>query len=113
MSRESTQFKPGQIADPRGRPKGSRHRLSEKFLADLVEHWDENGPTALARALADDPAAYCRVVASLLPKQSEKIENPLHGLSEHELDALERHLEDLRRAAIAGAVDQGPDGSGE
>jgi hypothetical protein len=62
--------------------------------------------------LAEDPAAFCRIVASLLPKQSEKIANPLDGLNADELDALERHLEDLRRAASArageaGGVDEG------
>jgi hypothetical protein len=29
-------FLPGQSGNPRGRPKGSRHKLSEAFLADLA-----------------------------------------------------------------------------
>src|SRR4051794_36398427 len=77
---EMSKFQPGQSGNPRGRPKGSRHRLSEKFLANLSDLWDEEGEAALRLCLVEDPAAFCRIVASLLPKQSEKIENPLDGL---------------------------------
>ena len=35
-------FKPGQSGNPRGRPKGSRHKLSERFFAELCEDWEEN-----------------------------------------------------------------------
>jgi hypothetical protein len=30
-------FRPGQSGNPRGRPKGSRHKLSEQFLAESRE----------------------------------------------------------------------------
>jgi Family of unknown function (DUF5681) len=69
---EATRFQPGQSGNPRGRPKGSRHRLSEKFFAKLATHFETNGKAMLDAALAESPAAYMRVVASLLPKQAQE-----------------------------------------
>jgi hypothetical protein len=34
---EATRFQPGQPGNPKGRPKGSRHRLSEAALRALCE----------------------------------------------------------------------------
>ena len=105
-------FLPGQSGNPRGRRKGSRHKLSEAFLADLAEDWDANGieaprrlRTSISRARAcsdgrrartQDPAAYVRVVASLLPKQTEKLANPLADLTDDELDKLDAFLATIR-----------------
>ena len=61
-------FKPGQSGNPAGRPKGSRQKLAESFLADLAAHWSLNGKTALQAAYEKNPVEYVRVVASLLPK---------------------------------------------
>ena len=62
------QFKPGQSGNPAGRPKGSRQKLAESFLADLAAHWSLNGKDALEEAYKKNPVEYVRVVASLLPK---------------------------------------------
>ena len=51
-----------------GRPRGSRSKLSEDFLRDLHASWEKHGVSALDRAVALDPVAYIRVVASILPK---------------------------------------------
>lgn len=61
-------WKPGQSGNPAGRPVGSRNKLSEKFFADLAEHWQANGEAAMDATLEKDPAAYVRIVASLMPK---------------------------------------------
>ena len=62
------EFKPGKSGNPAGRPVGSRNKLSDKFCADLLEHWQEHGVEAMDAALKKDPAAYVRVVASMVPK---------------------------------------------
>jgi hypothetical protein len=51
-----------------GRPKGSRNKLGEAFLEDLRDAWNEHGASALQRCAEDDPAAFCKIIASLLPK---------------------------------------------
>jgi hypothetical protein len=64
-------WKPGQSGNPKGRPQGSRNKLSEDFLADLHESWLAFGKPALMTAAWTDPVAYVRVVASLMPKELE------------------------------------------
>jgi hypothetical protein len=44
---------------------GSRNRLSEASLADLLEDWAKHGAAAIERVRQDNPVAYLNVVASL------------------------------------------------
>jgi Family of unknown function (DUF5681) len=64
-------WKPGQSGNPKGRPQGSRNKLSEDFLADLYESWLALGKAALVTAAWTDPVAYVRLVASLMPRELE------------------------------------------
>ena len=61
-----TQFKPSNKLG--GRPKGSRDRLTSAFIDALAEDFEANGTTAIERCREGDPAAYLRLVASLVPK---------------------------------------------
>lgn len=61
-------FQAGNVANPLGRPKGSRNRFAEAFVADFLSDWEEHGAKALADCRACDPAAYLKVAATLLPK---------------------------------------------
>jgi hypothetical protein len=80
------QFLQGTTGNPNGRPAGSRNKLGEQFVDDLYAHWQEHGKAALDGCLQESPAQYCRVVASLLPKQAElKIVNPLEDVSDDDL----------------------------
>ncbi|HEY6701039.1 MAG TPA: DUF5681 domain-containing protein [Pseudolabrys sp.] len=64
-------WKPGQSGNPKGRPQGSRNKLSEDFLADLHEAWKAYGRSALMAAAWTEPVSFVRVVASLMPKELE------------------------------------------
>jgi hypothetical protein len=61
-------FLQGNTGNVGGRPKGARNRLGEAFLEDLRDSWNEVGAVALMRCAEEDPAAYCRIVAGLLPR---------------------------------------------
>lgn len=68
----------------RGRPKGSRARLSEKFFAALHDDFMENGVAAIARVRFHDPSTYMSVIAKLMPQKLE-ITTPTDGMSDERL----------------------------
>ena len=52
-----------------GRRPGSRNKLTTEFLDDVYAKWQQHGPDVLERVIRDDPAAFLRTVAQLLPKE--------------------------------------------
>ncbi|MBR1298556.1 hypothetical protein [Bradyrhizobium sp. AUGA SZCCT0042] len=51
-----------------GRKPGARNKLGEAFIADLADTWREHGAEALRRCAVEEPAQFCRVIASLMPR---------------------------------------------
>lgn len=100
-------FKPGHP----GKPKGSRHKLSEAFVAALYDDFVLHGVQAVKRMRADDPVAYCKVVASLMPKEVE-IVRPLEGLSDDDLaNAIDAYRLALAASGDLGSFDEGAEAS--
>ena len=65
-------WKPGQSGNPKGRPKGTRHRIQEAFLQDFLEAWLAFGRPALMAAAWTKPAEFVKVAASLMPKEVDQ-----------------------------------------
>jgi hypothetical protein len=71
-------WKPGQSGNPKGRPQGSRNKLSEEFFRDLCDAWQAFGKPALTTAAFLHPLDFVRVVANLMPKEMQATVTTVH-----------------------------------
>lgn len=97
-------FQKGQVANPAGRPKGTRNKLCEDFINDLHDLWQKNGVAILERVAADKPEAIVNAATKLMPKDV----NHFHKLDEVK-NIVESEL-DRRIAAYLGTPLSGTDG---
>jgi hypothetical protein len=92
------QFKPG---NP-GRPKGSRNKLGEDFIAALADA--KYGAAVIERVRAEKPDAYVKVVASLLPKDLNLNIRQLDDLSDAQLLRRLQQVTEMARPLLAGSL---------
>lgn len=100
-------WKPGQSGNPAGKPKGSKHKLGEAFVADLHAHWLANGVAALDKCFEDDAVQYCKIVASVIPKEIALTKGDEAALTKDELRAALSRLDSILGPAEgepAGAI---------
>ncbi len=64
MPREDGQFKAG---NP-GRPRGSRNKLTKKYLDKLWADFKEHGESVLERVRRDNPVAYLKLISQIVPR---------------------------------------------
>jgi hypothetical protein len=55
----------------RAKQKGARDRLSAKLLTDFADDYEAHGKAVIETVRGQDPVAYMRIAASLLPKLLE------------------------------------------
>ena len=82
-------WKPGESGNPNGKPYGTRDRLTTQFIQKLSADFHDHGVAAIEKVRRDDPTAYLRLVASLVPKEVRlSQDNPLDQYSDDEVAAL-------------------------
>ena len=81
-------FQPGQVANPAGRPKGSRNKLGEAFISAMHDDFVQHGPQVIETVRIEKPDQYLKVVASILPKELNIKTDAFDGLTDEQLTAL-------------------------
>jgi hypothetical protein len=94
-------FQPG---NP-GRPRGSRNKLGEAFIAALAEDFEKHGVEVIERVRIEKPEAYIKVIAMLMPKDMNVNVRPLDDMSDEQLLRRLRQVTELARPLLlAGRV---------
>jgi hypothetical protein len=94
-------WKPGTSGNPAGRPRGSRNRLSEDFVAALYDDFQDHGSAAIAACRAEKPDVYVRVIAGLLPKDMTIKVQELDNLTDDQLLRKLAVLTEMARPLLA------------
>lgn len=101
-------IKPGQVLNPKGRPKGSRNALGEDFISTLQADFKKHGAQVVETVRTERPADYLKVVASILPKEINVNKTALQELSDDELAGI---LDAVRLQVLSGVHAGAGDGS--
>lgn len=96
--------KPFQPGNP-GRPKGSRNKLGEAFIAAMHDDFVEHGKAVIETVRTEKPDQYLKVVASILPKELNIKTDAFDGISDDQLAAIV--------AAATAALGIAGDGEGD
>jgi hypothetical protein len=69
--------------------------LNEEFIAAMLRHFRREGERAIARMAARQPAAYCKILLLLVPRE-HKVEhsNPASSLTDEQLADMIADLEE-------------------
>jgi hypothetical protein len=82
-----------------GRRKGSRNKLTERFLDTIADDFAEHGADAIAKVRKADPIAYLKIVGSLVPRELilQREESPAINCAEITHEELVEFVDQLRR----------------
>jgi len=98
-------FQPGQSGNPSGGRPGSRHRqqLTSEFIAALLRNFRHGGPAAIARVRKNQPAAYCKLLTLLCPRDV-KVEHSggVKAMTDEQLEAGIEAIQHMLEARALG-----------
>ena len=94
-------FKQGQSGNPAGRPKGSRVKISEAFIAAMSDDFAEHGSRVIERVRNEKPADYFKIIAGLLTKDVNIKVSNLDDLTDEQLLNKLNSLTEMARPLLA------------
>jgi hypothetical protein len=99
-----SKFQPGNNASQGrgGRPLGSRTKLCKRLLEDLFADWQEGGQAAIKMMRVENPSGYCKMMASILPKELLFESGAVTELDDNALDRIDEFLLGLHQQIIEG-----------
>ena len=90
-------FKPGNNANPAGRPRGAKNKLHRSFIEALTKDFEENGEKAIRQLRVTAPGKYLQIIANTLPREFFFQYDTVTSLTDDELD---RMIETFRSRMI-------------
>jgi hypothetical protein len=98
-------FRPGLSGNPLGNRHHTRHLLNQEFIQALLLHFREHGKKAIEKVARNQPAAYLKILALLVPREM-KVEhsNPLKELTDEQLEAMIEYIKTSLEAQAGGHV---------
>ena len=91
---EPYKWKPGDIPNPAGRPKGSRNRLAEKLISDFCTHWEKHGEEAIDWLFKNNKLHYVKIGTHLIPREFVMKERSIRDLSDEQVSRMLAALQD-------------------
>lgn len=78
-------YQKGESGNLNGRPHGSRNKLSEAFLKDMLAAWEKRGAEAIKTFVDERPHEFVKLVATILPKHFNLKVNEFDDLTDEQL----------------------------
>jgi hypothetical protein len=98
-------FAPGVSGNPGGSPEATRRLVNKAFLEALAKDFREGGAQAIAEVRKQQPAAYMKICALLVPREMRvQHSQNLKNMSDEELDAAIAAVREMLDQRAAGGV---------
>ena len=98
------QYVPGVSGNPGGSPEATRRLVNKAFLEALAKDFQEGGAQAIAKVRKEQPAAYMKICALLVPKEF-KLEHTggVKSMTDEQIERSIELIQEMLRQREAGA----------
>jgi len=102
-------FQPGNA----GRPKGSKNKLGEAFVAALHDDFQEHGVRVIETVRLEKPDVYLKVIAQIIPKEFTIKTDAFDGITDEQLAAIVAAARASLGIIDGSAIDISPEAGGK